>query len=693
MRQNFCTNRKMSNKPKKVIFTSSQFKLMKTLLKLDESMSESQRLNKVKGRGYDEVADMLTNFVDVIEFNDDESVYHLLNYKSYSINLEPYWKQFRGIIVKDYKKIVCGSAGSTPIITVDQPLESYMETDRKGRKIITLTETLENGKKVDHRLPFNDSSVTIRPAFQGTVIRVWLSNGNLFRSSLRKPTIDRATWIQPESDGIDIGMTFSQKFDTLCGFGKDQFFKPGVRNSPFCHIFLMCTPQVTTYSRIDCGRGYLIYLETKECYDPIPNDPNEEEKSFFLSRIPKEELSEEEVTYGIKRQMDRYVFPLAQTTSEGILARFIPPPTTEAYLATDSAVYKTAATMTLKEANKFLIQGVDTNLQKKEIKELQEKYPLQLPGEALYCSFLVHGMIKTFIINPACVNYKIAIIGDVNNRKNQIFKLRNFAMIEPKKPSRSGFFGIEADLDNCNFEDICHTLTGPKGDIYYYGIRSNIYESESKELPHPPEEDDYTILRAVAGTTGYFLDDIKNIPKTKKVDERNTYTNTRWFIAAYYYCLCLPPKKRKAGWESFRDIYYNYVDVVDFICTNYDDILDDDSLLSKSYVFDFAKIVKKPGYLRLKQIVETAKTTEYTKKNKSKQEVTLDPESNYIGKKSRLAGDVSYISAASVSSFDIVANIRNILRNEESTSLYRIIKIIKDHIIKNTQLEALAMHT
>ena len=680
----------MSNKTKKVLFTSSQFKSLKTLLKLDESMSESQRLNKVKGRGYDEVADMLTNFVDVIEFKDDESVYHLLNYKSYQINLEPYWKQFRGIIVKDCKKIVCGSAGSTPIITVDQPLESYMESDRKGRKIITLTETLENGRKVEHRLPFNDSSVTIRPAFQGTVIRVWLSNGNLFRSSLRKPTINTAIWPQPEPDGVDVGMTFSEKFDTFCGFGKDQFFKPGVRNSPFCHIFLMCTPQATTYSRIDCGRGYLIYLETKECYDPIPNDPNEEEKSFFLSRIPKEELSEEEVTSGIKRQMDRYVFPLAQTTSEEPLARFIPPTTTEAKLATDSAVYKTAATMTLEEANEFLVRGVNTTLRRKQIKELQEKYPLQLPGEALYCSFLVRGTIKTYIIHPACVNYKIAVIGDVNNRKNQIMKLRNFAMNEPKRPSRSGFFGIAADLENSNFEDICQVLKGPQGDPFYFGIRSDIYQGETKELPYPPEEDDYNILKTVAGTTTYFVDDIKKIPKEKKVNERNTYTNTRWFIAAYYYCLCLPPKKRKAGWESFREIYYNYVDVIDFICTNYNDILDEESLLSKSHVFDVSKKAKKPGYLRLKEIIEIAKTTEYTRKNKPKQEVTLDPESNYIVTNSRLAGDISYVAAASISSFDIVANIRNILRNEESTSLYRIMKIIKDHIVKNEQLEAMA---
>jgi hypothetical protein len=662
---------RVSVKTNKVTFTPSQFKALKTLLKLEGSMSESQRLNKIRDRKYDEVSDLLLNHVDVIKFQDQKSTYHHLMYKSYKLDLDPYYKKFRGIIVKDYKQIVCGSSGSTPSILIDKPLEEYIETNKKGKRIMSLTETLENGKKEYHRVPFDEKTVSIRPSFQGTIIRVWLSNGNLFRSSLRKPIINNATWIQTETDGVDVGMTFTEKFDSLCGFGRDQFFKPGVKNSPFCYIFLMCSPQATTYSRIDCGRGYLLYLETKECYTPIIGDPDEEEKSFFLSRIPKEEMSEEEALNKIKRQIDRYVIPLPQPDNESPLAKFIPKSSTEDYLAFNSAVYKTVASMTLDEANDFLIRGVDRSMKRRHLRKMKEEFPLQLPGEALYCTFIVKGKTQNFILNPPSVNYKVAMIKDVNNRQNQLMQLRDFARENPSRPLNMGFFGIEADLANSRFEDLCYSRKDLNDEVYYYGIRNDA------TFPDPPTDNNYHFLSIPEGVLIYPLEEIVRLKMAKKLPERGTYTTTRWFIIAYYYCLCLPPNKRTAGWNSFIQVYSNFVTTMSFICAHYEDILDDDSNLNKSRTFSIAIKAKKVGFLRLRDIIELAQTTEYSRKNKDKQIVILEEEEKVNSK--RMVTSTTYVSAASVSPTTIRDNIRNIIRTEESTSLYRIMKIVRNY--------------
>jgi hypothetical protein len=583
-----------------------------------------------------------------------------------------------------------------------------------------LKEVLENKRKVEHTLPLDPKLINIRPAFQGSIIRLWLSNGVMHRSSLKRPNIENSRWLKADKDDEDDDLTFAQKYDKLCAYKRDVFFQKGVKNSPFCHIFIMVTPQVTSFSQIDCGRGYLIYLETKECYNPISDNADEEEKSFFLSRIPKEELTPEEVQVGVKRQIDRFVFPLNQTTSEYPMARFIPPPSTDEDLKTipviseddgtvvnliaNPVVYRIGnSSMTFEEAEQYLIRGVSVDLSSTQLEELrktfpnqvkiserrirqiQEEFPLGLPGEALYCTCLVGGDVKTYILNPPCSLYRSALVRDPNSRLAQLTLLRNIAMLKPSEPSGKKFYGIQTDLQDAEFEDLCylHKSKEENGFNYYFGISN--YENE---LPPAPENLLFDPIQTIDGIRPYSREDLLESRNKPRLAERQSYTNSRWAILAYHYILAMTPSKRKWAWESFNSVYKLYTNTLNFMSKNYEDIIDEKSELytGSPKAFPVASKVKKDVIKRMKDIIEKAKTTAYSTLTEDEPDNLPDDGSSPMTLKAgRQAGGTSYASAAGLPGKELLPskvskNIRNLLRKEEAQSLYKMMKVIGSHM-------------
>src|ERR1700749_5198364 len=100
----------MSANPKRWNFTRSQFASLRLALGLEGTPHENISIGQ-----------FILN-IDIIEFKDDISVYHMFNYKTYFLEIDSFWKRIRGVIIKDYTKIVCGSISATPNLIIDKPL-------------------------------------------------------------------------------------------------------------------------------------------------------------------------------------------------------------------------------------------------------------------------------------------------------------------------------------------------------------------------------------------------------------------------------------------------------------------------------------------------------------------------------------------------------------------------------------------
>jgi hypothetical protein len=676
----------MSTKNKKVTFDRSQYKKILALLNLDSELAIKIFFGKL----------------DVIEFKDDASVYHSINYKVYDEDIETKWKQYRGIIIKDYTKIVCVGVGHTPTIALEGKLSNYLETDEKGDSYFKLLETMENGKREKHIIPVVPKRTRIRPAFQGSIIRIWLSNGIMYKSTLRNPYLGTAKWLgDPEEGEAKDFPTFSEKFDQICNYNRDVFFEKGVMNSPFCHIFIMVTPQVSSFCHIDCGEGFLMYLETKECYQPVSNDPLEEGESFFLSKIPAAERTTEEIQSGIEKQLDRFLFPLHRTTATYPMANFIPPPTTLESLRENSAVYRIGnGTLTLDEADRYLERGVSVNMDEEEVAKLRETFPNQmvyrsqdirklrksfpngLPGEMLYCTYTNdNGLTKTCLLAPQCSLYRAAMLKDPNSRKSQLASLRNFALTAPDTASGNRFIGVKNDLNNMRFEDLVYEQKTEEGSAYYLGIDN----TSTDIVPLPPDYPHYLPTKKSYGMEAYSVDELNKSRTKSNMTERESYRNTKWFILALHYCLAMTPSRRKEAWNSFRKVYELYTQTLNFVCKHYEEILDIKSALytnPANTAFGLAINSKYKTVSRMVEIIQKAKTAKYTVRIQDEPDELPDngelPVTIRTGKE---VTKTSYAEAFGLPGSEanpaaITRNIRNLLRKEEASSLYRIMKVV-----------------
>lgn len=680
----------MSNKPLRVVFTNSQFKSILKILELSPNITRSFLFSKL----------------DITEFKDNFSVYHLVNYKVYDVDIKKEWKQYRGIIIKDYEKIVCSGVGHTPNIALEGKLSECIFYEN-GKSFLRVSETLENKMKEVYDIPITEGKIKIRPAFQGSIVRIWLSNNIMYRSTLKNPYLDKAKWMGDSTeDEKKERLTFGQKFNTLCDQNRDAFFKQGVKNSPFCHIFIMVTPQVASFSHVDCGEGYLMYLETKECYEPIRENPDEEEESFLLREIPKSELSSDEIAVGVKREIDRFVFPLHRSDADYPLSNFIPPPSTKEYLEKNSAIYRLGnSTMSIGEADEYLIKGVSVDLPDEEVAKLRETFPYQmvykrsdirrlkkefpfgLPGEALYCTSVVNGEIKTYLLTPQCSLYRAAMVRDPNSRISQLVNLRSLAIAPPRKPTGNLFYGLKTDLDTMEFEDLCMTQKTDGPDYFYLGIDN----TSTDIIPPTPENSFYLPNKESFGIIPYPIADLKGLKKESGLLERNNYWNSRWFIIAFHYCLAMTPHRRKEAWESFRTAYTLYTKTLTFISENYEDIIDEKSVLYTNKGKAFPLSLKSPHGVaqRMKDIILKAKTAKYSREIEDEPDNLPDDGSEpVVIKMGRIVTKTSYAEAfglpgSEMSPTLVAKNIRNLLRKEEGSSLNRIMKVVKTYIRDN----------
>jgi len=486
--------KKMS--PEKIIpekLNSEQLRKIKNLLKIPKDITNSDFLNNVDYT------------IDKFE----GSTLVNIHYKQYVDNIDSYWKQFRGIIIKDFEKIIADSNGHTPLLTLTQKLPD------SGK--LKLKEYQKDGTYIEHTLDFTPGSCHLRPAFQGTIVRLSLVDGKVLRSTLRRINMKDSKW--PNADET---ITFEQKFDLLCQYGK-ELFTPGKLNSPFCHVFLMCVPQSLTFSHVDCGEGFVMYLQSFKSYTPDDEDEDEEQESYLNHKIDESELTEDEKQAGVKIIKDRYFFPLSENkTKNDKFSEFIPPPSTLDLLRQYAAVYWSDTSMSINEANLFLSKGV-SKIESIKLAEMSRISPLLLPGEGIfYTGYNKKGQkMSNYIILPECCNYRSVINNDPNNAVRQLTLLRQ---VNDTNVTISTFHN-HITVDNLSFQNI----TFPINDNNY-----PFFESLTKELD----------------IINFNFNNLPSNVDVIDIDKNEININSRFRILGFFYVLANPTLRRKIAYHS-----------------------------------------------------------------------------------------------------------------------------------------------
>lgn len=601
----------------KIIPTHSNFESIRNILKIPKNVTYRE----------------FNNNIDCITFAIKDVDYIVINYKSYLVDIDRYWKQFRGIIIKNYDHIVADSNGYTPTLTINQNIPN------KGS--IILTETTETDAKFDHIVDFTPGRFYLRPAFQGTMIRISLTDGVILRSTLRKGSIENSIWPTKE-ETKEKSITFAEKYDLLGGYGK-ELFASGKLNSPFCHIFLMCVPQVLSASHIECGEGFIVYLDTIKCYNPDKNDDTEEQESFLSKKIP--DITEEEKKNGIITIKDQLFFPLNETDDPTRnFSKFIPPAIDIDFLKKYAAVFTVNNSMNNQEANDFLIKGISSG----DLSGLEKINKLLLPGESLFYTGLnKKGQKVNYIISSECYNYRAAIIGDPNSM-NQFIKLRQL----PMDGKTIKVFDNTLNLDKLCFHDIAF----PVNEQYYSLNPTAKFSDYNFDILHPSK----TIIK---------------FPKAE-VDKITIGNFAKMNITAYFYLLALVPSRREHAYNFFQKIQLQLADTIDYIILNRKDLADTDSDLYKKKAMTYQKYFEASKVIR--NIIDIASSTAKkslistspTKKVVSKpfslpQKKTLTPAPSTFKKSESNTDDTN------------IKIIIELLNEEDAVSLYRIISLIK----------------
>ena len=447
-----------------------------------------------------------------------------IHFSQYKDDIPEEFKEFRGIILQNYSKVVANGFGYTPTLNV---------STRLRRSKSTYTETLSGPRvtsSMDHSIDIKQ--FTIRPSLPGsTIIMIWKQEGKIVRSSYRKPNILRSKWPKinqcPLVESED-GITFEDKFASLMQIPDKHLFDENKRNSPFCHIFLLSTGNNNTPSYIEVGRGFIVYIATKECYKPT--EGHEERSSKFLSKIIIGDMLPSE---GIgKTYKDRYVFPMAEDFS----------------LDSKHSVYSFDKTMDLKSANAFLFKGMFQNNEEPLLKHY-EKEPLLNGGESLF----IHNKDtnKTYILQPPSVNYRQVLLGGINTNVKQLLYLRSLGC-KPSSSSREEF-KTPIDLSDVTFSDICLPFTF-EGTQYYPTLNGDLENQTFREEQH-------STAMVKVSRAGF--------------DYRSTEDGEEcWDVSAFFYILANPVSKRLDALKCFnytRDLLY---DTINFICKNRSDFKD-----------------------------------------------------------------------------------------------------------------------
>ena len=195
----------------------------------------------------------------------------------------------RGVILdvseKDNEKIICSSIGYTP----DVILPSGCET------ISSLVDTHNNSQ--DSFL--NNDAVTIYPAYEGTLIRAWKYNGQVFFSTNKKINPVNSNWGKSEKF-----LALYQKFG---GPEAEMLFDTNQNSSSVVYYFMICDKSLLFSSKMDIGDGFLVFL----------GKTSQQEVMFWnQDKLVNVESDEEDLGYPTGDKTNRCIYSPPSLTME-----------------------------------------------------------------------------------------------------------------------------------------------------------------------------------------------------------------------------------------------------------------------------------------------------------------------------------------------------------------------------------------
>lgn len=179
---------------------------------------------------------------------DDKNKLALIHY-TVSKQTVPEYGNYRGTVVDlKYNCVVADSYGYTPVAISDNLKES--------NGVINITDV----DGIDHK--FNLNKTRFHMGFEGTLIRMFKWNGQVFISTHRRLYINNSKWGNETK-------TFLEMYKELNGpetlFGDGDY-------SPYCHFFMLSHPQVVVGTKYNLSKGLLVYLGYKQMWNPEDTD-------------------------------------------------------------------------------------------------------------------------------------------------------------------------------------------------------------------------------------------------------------------------------------------------------------------------------------------------------------------------------------------------------------------------------------
>jgi hypothetical protein len=207
---------------------------------------------------------------EIVDSIPAENLY-LVHYKQ-DANMSQFGS-IRGVVVDVAARVVvCRSFGYTPSITTE-----FLTPDQTN----TYNLIDENGRAIT----VDGSDVSFKLGFEGTIVRVFKHNGNVYHSSHRRLDISRSRWGSTR--------TFDEIYKDLDGPSDDVLFDPETKYSPYCHVFLMVAPDVLVATKQKIGKGYMVYLGPRVMwstqYDECPYKQTKKDGELYVSQTQFEE--------------------------------------------------------------------------------------------------------------------------------------------------------------------------------------------------------------------------------------------------------------------------------------------------------------------------------------------------------------------------------------------------------------------
>lgn len=150
---------------------------------------------------------------------------------------------------------------------------------------------IEDKNGIQHT--FSTDSLKIQPLFEGTILRVFLFDGVVYYSGHKKIDTTNSHW--------GGGIRFVAAYHEGGGPNPSLLFDLKKKYNPYCHIFLVCHPDLLVATKQRVKKPYVVYLETREMYDvekcPYPKHEIDNVKREFPVKTKIGKVMDETGTY------------------------------------------------------------------------------------------------------------------------------------------------------------------------------------------------------------------------------------------------------------------------------------------------------------------------------------------------------------------------------------------------------------